>query len=70
MSLLVLTLGWLTGCNGTDVPRHDVSGSVIFGGQPVPAGTILFRPDTAQGGSGPAGTAVITGGRYDTSADG
>ena len=57
------------GC-GTGPSRYDVSGTVTYGGEPVPAGRVLFTPDSSRGGSGPAGTATIVDGRYDTAESG
>lgn len=65
--LVVLTILPIVGCGGDAAPaRYDVSGMVTFDGQPVPKGTIQFRPDGTQGNSGPAGDADIVDGRYDT----
>lgn len=52
---------------GTDGPaRYDVSGAVTFDGQPVPAGRIVFEPDSTQSNQGPAAYADIESGRYAT----
>ncbi len=59
----------LVGC-GTDGPvRYPVSGTIEYDGQPVPAGYIVFEPDTAQGNQGPAGRATISKGHYKTAPD-
>lgn len=63
--LLLLLCGTLllSGC-GTETSgpdRFHVSGKVTFNGQPVKAGTIYFQPTT-----GPAGSAQIVDGAYDT----
>ncbi|MEW4564553.1 hypothetical protein AB1K70_18575 [Bremerella sp. JC770] len=58
------------GCNAAQSDTFHVSGQVTFDGQPVPAGTILFQPDKAQGASGPAGLAIIRDGQFDTAAQG
>lgn len=62
----------MVGCGdgAAGVPRYDVAGTVTFNGQPVPQGTIQFRPDASQGNSGPAGDAEIVDGRYDTASVG
>lgn len=55
---------FLSGCGGATEKgpeRFRLSGKVTFNGQPVPTGTIYFQPE-----SGPAGTAKITDGAYDT----
>ena len=54
----------LVGCGGaveSGPPRFRLSGKVTFDGKPVPAGTIYFEPAT-----GPAGSAQIKDGQYDT----
>jgi hypothetical protein len=55
-------------CGRSRVERYDVSGTVTYGGQPIPLGQIMFQPDTSQGNSGPAGVAKIENGRFDTRA--
>ncbi|REJ71223.1 MAG: hypothetical protein DWQ29_23985, partial [Planctomycetota bacterium] len=47
-----------------EVTRYEVSGSISLEGEPLPAGEIIFEPDTAQGNSGPAGIADIKEGKY------
>jgi hypothetical protein len=60
-------VAFVTGCMRRAGPtRHTVSGTVTFRGQPVPAGTIAFEPDTRQGNRGPAGYADILNGRFRT----
>jgi len=57
----------LAGCGVRDGPaRYDLSGEVTFDGKPVPVGSIVFAPDSAQGNSGPGATADIQNGRYRT----
>ena len=56
----------LAGCGEKGPARQDVSGKVTFNGQPVPAGQIVFEPDSAAGNKGPAGFAEISDGQYDT----
>jgi hypothetical protein len=53
------------GCGG-DSKRIDISGTVTFAGQPVPAGKIYFNPDPAKKHHGPSGYADITDGHFDT----
>jgi hypothetical protein len=65
-SLLVLTLA--SGCGGVSGTR--VSGKVTFKGQPVPAGTVYIKPDSAKGNNGHTGYATISNGAYDTGAPG
>ena len=58
----------LIGCAGEPAgPKlNDVTGKITFAGQSVPAGRIVFTPDTAQGGLGPQGFAEIHSGEFDT----
>ncbi len=69
LPMLMLTAALLmAGCGGGDGPeRYDLSGTVTFAGKPVPAGSIVFQPDTSKGNSGPQGVADIRDGKYDTS---
>lgn len=71
---VVLLAGLMSfgGCGGGDggPPRFQVSGNVTYGGQPVPAGSIMFEPDATKGNRGPAGFAKINNGKYDTKLDG
>ncbi|MCR9119920.1 MAG: hypothetical protein NXI22_23535, partial [bacterium] len=60
----------LTGCGESGPVRYQVSGKVQFQGKPVPAGSVIFTPDTAQGNSGPQGVAEIVDGAYRTSGGG
>ncbi len=45
---------------------YDISGTATFKGKPIPAGYLVFEPDSANGNSGPAGRCQITNGKYDT----
>jgi hypothetical protein len=60
----------LAGCGDSGGSRQRVSGQVTFDGRPVPAGQIMFEPDTSAGNKGPMGSAEITNGQYDTQAAG
>jgi len=64
---LLLVLGLLAGCGGGGPKRHRVSGTVTFGGQPIPYGEVVFTPDAAKKNSGPQGKAPIKDGKFDTS---
>ncbi len=68
---LVIMLGfgpWIVGCGSGEARRYDISGTVTYQGQPVPAGTISFDAEgvTTTGG----GFAPIVDGRFDTAANG
>lgn len=58
----------ILGCRpaATGPTRHAVSGTITFGGTPVPVGTIAFEPDASAGNNGPAGYGDINDGRYVT----
>lgn len=64
-SLFLLTV-FVAGCGERPPTLYHVSGSVTFNGKPVPAGSVLFEPDTTKGNTGPAGFAKIKDGKYDT----
>ena len=59
------------GCGGSeDGPkRYEVTGSLTVAGKPVPAGMIIFEPDSEKGNSGPGGIADILEGKYKTKPD-
>jgi len=61
-----------TGCGGGQdgPPRFDIAGTVTHKGTPVPQGFIQFLPNSSQGNSGPAGSASIVDGRFDTASSG
>jgi hypothetical protein len=64
---LFLSVCLLAGCGGgSSITTYNVSGMVTFGGQPVPRGSIQFVPSGVEGKAGPAGTAEIVDGKYDT----
>jgi hypothetical protein len=63
-----LACGLLSGCG--DEKTYRVSGKVSFKGQPIAEGRILFIPDNSKGNKGPAGSAEIKNGQYDTGASG
>jgi hypothetical protein len=71
-SWVVAGVAWLlilvvAGCGGSDGPvRYQISGTVTYGGQPVPKGFITITPDTSQGNDGPGGGAPIENGSYRT----
>jgi hypothetical protein len=67
--VLLMCSSWLIGCGAgaDDGPaRFRVSGKVTFNGKPVAAGTIYFEPHAEKGNRGPAGSAQIKNGQYDT----
>ena len=56
----------LAGCGRDGPRRYRIEGEVIYSGQPVKAGRVIFEPDTDAGNSGPAAYADIRSGRYET----
>lgn len=63
---LLVAMLFFTGCGGSGPRAVDVSGTITFGGQPVPQGVVYFDPDTAAGNDGVQGFARIHDGAYDT----
>lgn len=59
-SALLLTI--LVGCGGSDLEKVVVSGNVMFQGEPIPNGDILFYPKS--GTLGPVSGAPIKDGQY------
>jgi hypothetical protein len=61
----------LLGCGRGDVPLAPVQGQVLYHGQPLHGGTIVFTPDPERGGHGPQALAEITSeGRFLLSTEG
>lgn len=55
------------GCGKSKTPAvFAVSGSVTFAGKPIPAGRVVFEPDTSRGATGMTSIADITNGHYVT----
>jgi hypothetical protein len=67
---LAVALAVLAGCGQSGPTYFHVSGTVTFGGQPVPKGTVTFEPDAAKGVRGQMGYADLVGGKFDTRAAG
>jgi hypothetical protein len=64
---LALVTAAVVGCGKRDSDAlYEISGSVTFAGQPVPAGRIVFEPDEAQGAAGMVSIADIENGIYRT----
>jgi hypothetical protein len=55
----------LIGC-GDSVRYYNLSGTVMYKGQPLPAGQIFFTADYTKGNDGMQGMAIIQDGKYDT----
>ncbi len=65
----LLVLGCvLAGC-GSGERIYRLSGTATFKGKPIPAGYIVFEPDSSNGNTGAAGRCQILDGKYDTSRD-
>ena len=65
LSLLVIAP---VGCGGgvEGPPKYNLSGTVVYKGQPVPNGTITLMPDHSQGNSGPSVNLPIADGKYNS----
>ena len=59
-----------TGCGESGPKRYRISGTVTYKGEPVPAGTVMFEPDSSAGNSGAPGSAAIKDGKFDSAEDG
>ncbi|WP_439627076.1 hypothetical protein [Gemmata sp.] len=64
--LVALVAAPAVGCADGGAKRYSVSGAVTLGGRPVPAGEIVFEPDSAKGNNGPGSVVRIRNGRYQT----
>jgi hypothetical protein len=65
---LICGLVLLVGCGKSGPKRYDISGKVTYGGEPIPAGSVTFIPSGEN--QGPAGTAIIENGSFDTGSNG
>ncbi|MBI1347683.1 hypothetical protein GC163_15515 [bacterium] len=70
LTFLGLATCILAGCGSGEPSRENLSGKVTFAGQPVVFGVIDFVPDSEAGHQGPAGSAQIINGEYDTAKSG
>ncbi len=62
-----LLLAGMSGCGTSATPSvYEVSGSVTFAGKPIPAGRVVFEPDTERGARGMVSIADINNGHYVT----
>lgn len=67
MTLAVLSLMLAAaGCGESGPARYEVRGRVTYGGKPVPAGQVVFEPDSEKGNTGPPAYARIQNGQYRT----
>lgn len=66
----VAMLAALVGCGGAANTAKHVAGTVTFDGKPIAYGQIEFIPDAGKQHSGPAGSAEIVDGKFDTKAGG
>src|SRR5688500_11985263 len=56
---LTLCAASLAGCERSSEPLVVVTGNVLYRRVPLHTGTVVFTPDAARGGSGPAAHAEI-----------
>jgi hypothetical protein len=61
----LLSLVFLAGCSSGE-RTYQLFGVITYDGKPVPAGHIIFEPDTTAGNNGGSGFAKIKDGHYDT----
>jgi hypothetical protein len=66
LALVALTVLTVVGCGEAGPQRFNVSGTVTYNGQPVPAGVVWFDPDFSKQNDGPQGYAFIKDGKFDT----
>lgn len=60
----------LIGCGGPSNTAKPVAGTITFDGKPIVYGQIEFIPNANQNHSGPAGSAEIVDGKFDTKVGG
>ena len=65
---LVIAAG-VCGCGPTAPKTSPLSGKVTCDGKPAPYATITFTPHVEKGNSGPAGSATVENGTYQTRPD-
>lgn len=58
------------GCGPGEPKYYNVSGTVTFGGKPIPKGTMTFEPDPVKNGKGRLGYADLMDGKFDTKVGG
>jgi hypothetical protein len=63
---IIFTVLAFVGCGQSGPQRYRLQGKITYGGQPVPAGTIVFEPDATKSNDGPQGIAPIEKGVFDT----
>ncbi len=69
-SILVVLALFICGCAEKGPKRYRIHGTVTYKGEPVPIGTIMYEPDSSKDNSGPAGSAAIKDGKFDSDLDG
>jgi hypothetical protein len=63
--VFLLALNVLAGCSSGE-RTYQLAGAITYDGKPVPAGHIIFEPDTNASNNGGSGFAKIKDGHYDT----
>ena len=66
LTVFLASLGFITGCSGSDPKLVYMSGTVTVDGKPLPHGMLVFEPDPAKGNRGQQGHANIKNGQFDT----
>jgi len=57
--LLAAALVALNGCGSKSSTKTEVKGRVLYRGEPLPGGVIVFTPDTERGNNGPLAKGTI-----------
>lgn len=60
------TILFAGGCGTSQPDGYVAAGTVTYKGNPVPRGSILLSPDSSKGHVGPAVSANIVDGKFDT----
>lgn len=68
-TILMFTM-LLAGCGSSEPQPSNLRGTATFDGKPIAYGEIEFIPDASKQMKGPAGTAEIINGEFDTSKSG
>ena len=69
VSLGALYLCAALGCGRAGPTRYDVSGTIAYDGNPIPAGQIVLNADHQAGNKGPQGRAAIVNGQISIEGD-
>lgn len=68
--LMSITVCLLAGCGDDAGETFHLSGNITFDGKPIPAGRIMFTPDSSKDNKGAVGYSSIKDGKFDTKWEG